>query len=311
MPQSKKSVIISGATASGKSSLSLKLAQDFNGEIINADSLQIYKDLPILSAQPKELDQGNIYHHLYGFLNFDQRFSVFDWLKKVRISTLEIYKKNKLPIIVGGSGMYISKLVEGISLIPPISPKNKAQSLQDLDNYGLKEIIKKSQATNIIDKQRALRAYEIYLETGKPLSYWHQQDKSHILPDTQFIHFNINIDRSLIYDNCHKRFSEMLKYGAIAEAEALANKINNHGDINDATITKTLGYNEIINHLQKEISFDEMKNIICQKTRNYAKRQLTWFRNQLTIKTKNHSRFDIKHYDEILPILNLELKNNS
>ena len=177
MSKHQKAIIISGATACGKSNLALEIAKHFKGEIVNADSLQIYKDLPILSAQPNNIDKNQIKHHLYGLLDFTEESSVFLWLKEIKSIVAEIYKNQSLPIIVGGSGMYISKLVEGISIIPQISIQNKQKAKQDLDKYGLDHIIEMSKNPKIKDPQRALRAYEILLETGKAISYWHHQKK--------------------------------------------------------------------------------------------------------------------------------------
>ncbi len=298
MSESKKIIVISGATASGKSDLALNLALESGGEIINADSLQIYKDLPILSAQPSLKDQQKLKHHLYGFLDYDQNFSVFDWLKLVKEKTDEIFAKNKVPIIVGGSGMYISKLIEGISIIPAISPQKKIKAKTDLDTLGLEAIIEKSQITDIKDPQKVLRAYEVWLETGKPILYWHQQSNQKIIDNAQFIHFNLNIDRDQLYQKCHLRFDSMIKEDAIQEVENLLKKLPNNTQLNNLPIARTIGFLEISNYLNQELDFEEMKKIICQKTRNYAKRQLTWFRNQSTQNSPYHTRFNVDNFLE-------------
>ena len=289
MSQSQTVVIISGATASGKSALALKLAKENNGEIINADALQIYQELPILSAQPTAQEQSEIPHHLYGFLNHKDDFSVATWLDLVADIVPKIWQKDKLPIIVGGSGMYISKLIEGISPITEISERNKRKAQQDFDELGLNEIIKKAQAENIKDKQRAIRAYEVFLETKKPISFWQEQRKKIILPEASFKHFNINIDRPELYLRCNERFEIMLKKGALDEVQNIMEQV-----ANNSNITKTLGFHEIEQYLLKNLNYDKMIEKSCQKTRNYAKRQLTWFRNQLQENSHRHLRQDIK-----------------
>lgn len=288
MSQSTTALIISGATASGKSALALKIAKEHNGEIINADALQIYQELPILSAQPTFEEKSQIKHHLYGFLDHKQDFSVANWLDLVRDILPKIWQKNKLPIIVGGSGMYISKLIEGMSPIAEISIENKEKAQQDFANLGLDKIVQIAQTPNIQDKQRAIRAYEVLLETGNPITFWQKQEKKLILPQANFKHFNINLKRTELYDRCNSRFEIMLKQGALDEARNIMNQISTNSNI-----CNTLGFKEIEQYLLKKMSYEEMIEKSCQKTRNYAKRQLTWFRNQLQQNNERHLREDI------------------
>lgn len=295
----KKAIIISGATACGKSSLALKLAQDLKGEIINADAIQIYQDLPILSAQPSLDDQKEVKHHLYGFLAKEQKFSVVDWLSKLEIVARSIFEKNSLPIIVGGSGMYISKLILGISEIPEISKEVSKFVEREFFEKGLEKILQKIAIPKIKDKQRALRAYEVLLQTGKPITYWQDNYKKYYLNDINFIHFNLNIDRDLLYQRCDKRFNEMIENGVIQEVESL---VNNSQSVN-LPISKTLGFKEINDYLLNKISYEEMIKLASQYTRNYAKRQLTWFRNQLRSDSLRHQRFDINNIDQIKSVL--------
>ncbi len=287
MPEFKQSIILSGATASGKSKFAIKLAQKYNGEIINADALQIYRDLPILSAQPDLKDQQLIKHHLYGFLAINDYFSVVKWLELVDNKMNEIFANNKTPIIVGGSGMYITKLIDGINEIPNISNKTKEIAQNDLKKYGLASIIQKSQCPNIKDTQRALRAYEVLIQTNKPISYWQNLEKKIIQPQVKFTHYNLNLSRDILYKSCNDRFLEIIKNGAIEEVKTIKDQVKNSDKI-----FNTIGYFEICRYLNNEINFEEMVELSCKKTRNYAKRQLTWFRNQLQQNSKRHIRID-------------------
>ena len=280
----KKILIISGATASGKSSLALNFAEFKNISIINADSLQIYKGLPILSSQPKKEEIEKVTHNLYSVLNFEESSSVGLWLKLVKFAIEESWQQKKLPVIVGGSGMYISKLVEGISEIPEIDEEIKKFSRELFEEIGVEEFREKlinlsEEKERIInlDKQRLIRAYEVLKQTGKPLFWWQNQPNKMLFDDKIFTHINLNPNREELYKNCNWRFELMLKNGAIDEVKSFMN----HVSIETLPIAKTLGFIEIVDFLNERISYEEAIKIASQKTRNYAKRQLTWFRHQL------------------------------
>lgn len=270
-----KIVVISGPTASGKSDLALKMADWRDVAIINADSLQIYRGLPILSSQPSELEQKQVPHFLYSHFAPQENSSVAIWLALVKSAIERVRSENKLPVIVGGSGMYISKLIEGISEIPEISAEIKTEARQLYEKLGREEF-KKFTNGEAIDKQRLIRAYEVLLQTGKPLTFW-QNNKKNIFPADCFLHVNLNPQRDQLYENCNWRFRKMLNSGAIEEVQSLVNQ----GVEDDWQIAKTLGFFEIRDFLQQKISDKKMLEIAAQKTRNYAKRQLTWFRHQL------------------------------
>ena len=275
MPE--KIFIISGPTASGKSSLALQLADWRNIAIINADSLQIYEGLPILSSQPSASEQKKVAHFLYSYFKPYEISSVGKWLELVKSTVEQVIAAGKLPVIVGGSGMYISKLVEGISKMPAIDEAIKTEAIQLYEKLGHDEFQKKFGEEKIIDKQRLIRACEVLLQSGKPISFWQNQAAEKIFPKANFTHVNLEIDRKKLYENCNLRFVEMLKQGAIEEVQNLIKQ----GVRPDWQITKTLGFEEISQFLQGEIKEEKMLEIATQKTRNYAKRQLTWFRNQL------------------------------
>lgn len=303
MKKSSKILIISGPTASGKSELAKIIAQKINGIIINADSMQLYKELPILSSQPTKPDLANTEHFLYSIFKYDQDSSVAIWLNLVR-EILDQNDNSKLPIIVGGTGLYISRLLHGISLIPEIDFKIKIQSRNLYEEIGREEFIKilidKNENKNSVqnlDKQRLIRRFEVISQTGKSLDYWQLQPNQNIFSDKSFLHINLEPDREELYQNCNLRFEKMLKNGAIEEVKELI-KLSPPSDL---PITKTIGYFEIKDYLNNLINLEEAREVASQKTRNYAKRQLTWFRNQF----KDKITFDNpgNSVDKILDLL--------
>jgi tRNA dimethylallyltransferase len=271
-----KIIVISGATASGKSAVAMQIAKIYNGAIINADSLQIYRDLPILSAQPTAENFKEVEHFLYGILDSHQKISVGIWLKMVAEIVEKIQQENKIPIIVGGNGMYISKLIDGINEIPEIDEKFRLQAQNLYAEIGHKKFQENFGNAKIIDKQKLLRACEVFLQTDKKIEFFQQQPKKKLLENYQFIHLNLNPPRQEIYKNCDERFEKMLQNNVLKEVE---NYLKNNNDLN-SPIVNTLGFIEILDFFNKKISREEMQKLASQKTRNYAKRQLTWFRHQ-------------------------------
>jgi tRNA dimethylallyltransferase len=269
-------IVISGATASGKSGVAMQIATIYNGAIINADSLQIYRDLPILSAQPTPENFKEVEHFLYGILDSSQKISVGIWLKMVAEIVEKIQQENKIPIIVGGNGMYISKLIDGINEIPEIDEKFRLQAQNLYAEIGHEKFQENFGNAKIIDKQKLLRACEVFLQTGKKIEFFQQQPRKKLLENYQFIHLNLNPARQEIYKNCDERFAKMLQNNVLKEVE---NYLKNNNDLN-SPIINTLGFKEIVDFFDKKISFTEMQKLASQKTRNYAKRQLTWFRHQ-------------------------------
>ena len=271
-----KIIVISGATASGKSRVAIEVAKIFNGAIINADALQIYRDLPILSAQPTSENLIEVEHFLYGILPANEKISVGIWLKMVAEIVKKIQQENKIPIIVGGNGMYISRLINGISQIPEIDEKFRLQAQNLYTEIGHQKFQENFGNTKIIDKQKLLRACEVFLQTGKKIEFFQQQPPKKALENQQFIHLNLNLPRQEIYQNCNERFTKMLENNALNEVK---NYLKNINDLS-SPIVNTLGFKEILEFLNNKITLDEMQSLASQKTRNYAKRQLTWFRHQ-------------------------------
>ncbi len=279
-----KIIIISGPTASGKSQLALNLAEFKDIVIINADSLQIYEGLPILSSQPNEIEQKKVKHLLYSALKPQAASSVALWLKMVENSIKECFKENKIPVIVGGSGMYISKLVEGISEIPEIDASIRNEATELFEGISkedfIEELVRLGEEKEKIlklDKHRLIRDYEVLRQTKKSIFYWQNQPIKKLFAEENFLHINLNPPREKLYQNCNLRFEKMWELGALTEVEALIEQ----NITDDKQITKTLGFYEISDFLNNRITKEEAIIIATQKTRNYAKRQLTWFRNQL------------------------------
>ncbi len=278
-----KILVISGATASGKSALALGTALEKNGVVINADALQLYSELPILSAQPTDADQKLVPHFLYSVLKHNENSSVAAWLGLAVEQINRTLQNGQLPIVIGGTGLYISKLIDGINKVPEIDKNLKIEVRQILENQGKEELIKilLSLGENLaeiekLDKQRLARRLEVLKQTGKTLSWWQKQPNQIFYPKESFEHINIELSREILYQNCNQRFATMFKNGAVEEVENLLKQNPNE----DSSISKTIGFLEITDYLQGRISKEQAIEIASKKTRNYAKRQLTWFRNQ-------------------------------
>ena len=279
-----KIILIYGPTASGKSKFALKIARKINGEIINADSMQIYKELKILSARPNPKDYNNIKHHLYGFLSVKKNFSTGDWLKFANKKILEIRIKKKVPIIVGGTGLYFKALIDGLVIMPkiPINFRSKIRFLHK--KIGQKKFFMKlkkidPQAANKIsplDPQRTMRAYEIKLYTKKSIYEWFKDTKSSYEND-EFYKLYIDVPKNDLIARINRRTKEMLKSGAIQEVK----KFFSYKVPKNKTANKAIGISEIREYLVKKIKRDNVIEKISIKTRQYAKRQRTWARGNM------------------------------
>ena len=266
----KKIILLFGPTASGKSRLAVDIAKEYNGEIVNADSMQVYKEVKILSARPND---KSINHHLYGFLSVKKNFSTGSWYKLAAKKIKEINKKGKIALVVGGTGLYFKALTNGLSEIPEVPKKN--MNLRIDKNYILKNPkIFKGILTS--DKQRIQRAFSVYKHTGKPLWLWQKKNKK-IFKTKEFIKIFLHPAKSEIENRIKKRFDKMLREGAIQEAKNFkkirVNSINSSNFI--------IGLKEISEFLSKKISLDELKEKVLIRTRQYAKRQFTWQRGQM------------------------------
>ena len=279
-----KIVLISGPTASGKSNFSIKLAKKIKGEIINADSMQVYKELKILSARPYIKDYQKIKHHLYGFHSVKNNFSTGDWLKHAIKKIKEVRSRKKIPIFVGGTGLYFKALTDGLVSVPniPIRFRHKIRELHK--NLGQKKFYQKLIKLDPLSKekiiptdvQRSIRAYEVKKFTKKSLHDWFKNTKSYFDND-DFLKIYIDYPRQDLIQRIKKRTEFMFKIGAISEVKRfLKLKIRK-----DKSVNKAIGINEIKEHLEKTNDLSDVIEKISIKTRQYAKRQSTWARGNM------------------------------
>ena len=279
-----KIILIYGPTASGKSNFAIKLAKKISGQIINADSMQVYKELKVLTARPFRKDYQNIKHHLYGFQSSKKNFSTGDWLKLANQKILQCRKINKTPILVGGTGLYFKALTEGLVNIPkiPINFRNKVRSLHK--RIGQKKFFLKlieidpliKDRINSLDAQRSLRAYEIKSFTKKSMISWFKNTKSDYDHD-DFFKIYIDFPRKDLIEIINRRSQNMIKLGAILEVK----KFIKLRVPKNKSLSKAIGISEIKQYLQKKIQTEQLIEKISIKTRQYAKRQSTWARGHM------------------------------
>ncbi|MDN6161485.1 MAG: tRNA (adenosine(37)-N6)-dimethylallyltransferase MiaA [Atopostipes sp.] len=296
-----KVIVIVGPTAVGKTSLSIKVAEKFNGEIISGDSMQVYKGLDIGTAKVTADEMNEIPHHLIDVKEMDEEYSVSDFQEEAMKKIEEISKKGRLPIIVGGSGLYIESLLFPVSHAKVEANKDLREELELFaDEEGNKalwnklnetdpEAAKKIHPNNV---RRVVRAIEVYEETGELFSAFQKERKN---KESQYEHFIIalNTDRKLLYNRINKRVDRMIEEGLVEEAKRLWEEV---GPGVEAQSTKAIGYKELFSYFNNEKSLEDAINQIKQNSRRYAKRQLTWFRNRF----KNVHWYDlIQESDEI------------
>ncbi len=284
MDYKSKIILIAGPTASGKSKIAINLAKKINGEIINADSMQVYKQLKILTARPSEKDQKKIKHHLFGIIDVRKRFSTGQWLKKcIKIINL-IRKKNKTPIIVGGTGLYFKALVDGLVSIPKLKPSEKNKILKLHKKLGQNQFYKKlikldpisKKFVNSNDVNRSIRAYEVKKFTKKSLYKWFQETKT-FFDKNEFVMTYVDYPRDKLIKNIKKRIDRMFDLGAIKEVRKFnLTKINKLNSVNHV-----IGIKEINSFLSKKAELNDIKDQMLIKTRQYAKRQSTWSRGHM------------------------------
>jgi len=279
-----KIILISGPTASGKSSFALNLAKKVNGEIINADSMQVYKQLKILSARPYQKKYQNIKHHLYGFHDVNKNFSTGQWLKLVVKKIEEIKNRKKIPILVGGTGLYFKALIDGLVKIPNTPQKIRNEIRAHQIKIGQNEFYKKllkldplcKNKINPSDPQRSLRAYEVKSHTKKSIYEWYKYTKSSFRKE-DFYKIYIDFPRIKLVERINLRSKQMIKNGAIKEVKNYIKlKVRK-----DKSVNKAIGINEIRQYLHNKKNLQEIIDNISIKTRQYAKRQSTWARGNM------------------------------
>ena len=272
MDRQSKIILISGPTASGKSNFAIKIAKKIQGEIINADSMQVYKMLKILTARPNKIEQKNIKHHLYGVVDLNEKFSTGQWLELVIKKIKDIKKKKKIPILVGGTGLYFQSLINGLVKIPeiPLKFRNKVRLMSKKE--GQKKFYKKllkldpkiKDKFDPNDTQRSIRAYEIKSYTGISMYDWLTKTKSEF-KDSDFLKLYIETKREKLIDKINLRTSNMINDGAINEVKKFIKlKIRK-----DQSVNKVIGIAELTQYLNKKINLDQAKELISIKTRQY------------------------------------------
>ena len=285
MDKQSKIILISGPTASGKSNFAVKIAKKINGEIINADSMQVYKQLKILTARPNKKEQKKIKHHLYGTVDLNQKFSTGQWLKAAIKKIKEIKKRKKIPILVGGTGLYFQSLIDGLVKIPeiPIKFRNKIRLIQKKEGQRkfYKELLRiDPMAKNKFDQndtQRAIRAFEIKSFTKISMYEWLTKTKSEF-KDEEFLKLYIDFKREDLIKRISLRSIKMIEEGAINEVKKFIKlKIKK-----DLSVNRVIGIDELTQYLNKKINLDQAQELISIKTRQYAKRQATWARSRMT-----------------------------
>ena len=277
--------VIGGPTGVGKTSISIKLAKQINGEIISADSMQIYKCMDIGTAKVTEAEAEGIKHHLIDIRETNEEYSVAEFSQDAREIIKDIISRGKHPIIVGGTGLYLNSLIYGINFEENIDlefrnklekeVKENPEKLEELYNKLKKIDIETAEKISSIDSRRIIRALEIFETTGKTKSFVEKENREK-LDELEFQLFVLNMDRDELYHRINIRVDKMFEEGLLEEVKSLEGKFSK-------TSAQAIGYKEVVSYLQNEIDYKEMVEIIKQRSRNYAKRQFTWFRKNNAI----------------------------
>jgi len=281
----RSTIVVVGPTASGKTNFSIKLAEKLGGEIINADSMQVYDGFNILKAAPSKEDMRDISHHLFGIVDLRKKFSVADWLKLVEEKISDIHNRNKTPILVGGSGMYINAALKGISNIPKINKKIRDKVGILLQEKGLSffydqlRLYEDQEKFKIEknDRQRLIRAYEVFLQTGKTISWWQNKQIKNPIVKRPF-KILLSPSKEILYPNINSRLEKMIDIGLIQEIK----KYHSKNLSLELPSMKAIGINYFFEYLDSMRTIDEAIKLTQQESRKYAKRQMTWFRNSFS-----------------------------
>jgi len=276
-------VFIAGPTASGKSAWAIELAKKSNGEIINADAMQVYEDLQILSARPNLPEMEGVPHHLFGHIAGNIRYSTGQWLREVQPVILDCLARDVLPILVGGTGLYFKALIEGLAEVPAISQDVFDEVKLMLEEKGVAYLRDEAlhvdpKATSRVlgdDPQRLSRIVCVYRETGQPLSEWHTQTRP-IIPKEFCDRAILTLDRVTLYERINARFENMMTNGGISEAKSVFEQDYD----SSLPIMKAIGVRQLEGYFTGDTSLEDAIALASRDTRRFAKRQLTWFRGQ-------------------------------
>ncbi|MDA0782761.1 MAG: tRNA (adenosine(37)-N6)-dimethylallyltransferase MiaA [Rickettsiales bacterium] len=283
MQRNKPVIILFGPTASGKSSLAMSVASKIDAVIINCDSKQLYKEIPIITAQPTEDEKNLIPHEMYGVISVSEHCSVGRWLDMVKPVIERAWAKGKIPMLVGGTGMYIKYLTQGIPQMPDIEEKIRQQVRRLVSKEGSEAVYAKlddvmRQKLEPSDRQRVARAYEVLLQTGESLAYWQEQPTIPVFNDAAYHKFFLSPDRQKVYENCNTRFDKMIGEGVLGEMESLQ-KMNLSEELPSM---KSHGVPELLAYLKGDMTIEDAVEQAKKNTRHYIKRQFTWFRGQMS-----------------------------
>jgi tRNA dimethylallyltransferase len=281
----KSAVLIAGPTASGKSALALELAQRVNGVVINADSMQVYRDLRIITARPTNAEMAKARHRLYGHVDAAELYSAGRWLRDAEREIAEARADGRLAVVIGGTGLYFSALLRGLSAVPEVSAEVRAQIRElavENDNAALHAMLAKRDTRTageirVSDRQRILRALEVFEATGTGLADWRDEPGKPALKQDEYDAIFLQVDREVLGERIDARFDQMLAEGALDEVK----KLNARNLDPRMPAMKAHGVPWLIKHLDGEMSLEEAAAQGKRDTRQYAKRQETWFRNQL------------------------------
>jgi tRNA dimethylallyltransferase len=280
-----RAVLIAGPTASGKSALALALAEALGGTIINADSMQVYRDLRIITARPTLADEAGVPHRLYGEIDAAENYSVGRWCVDAGVAMAEAGRAGRLPILVGGTGLYFKALTQGLAAVPPIPDGVRAEVRARLQSEGAQalhaELLRRDPAAAArvkpADRSRITRALEVVMATGRALSDWHREGLPAAVDPARAIKIFLDVERAELYRRINQRFDAMLAAGALVEVRALAAR----GLHPSLPAMKAHGVPWLIRHLNGEVPLAEAAEGGKRDTRRYTKRQTTWFRHQL------------------------------
>jgi tRNA dimethylallyltransferase len=276
-------VLIAGPTASGKTKLALHLAEHFGAGIINADSMQVYQGLPLLTAQPTPQERGDIPHYLFDYVGLRDDYSVGRWQNDAKEALATLAAQDRPAIIAGGTGLYFKALTEGLVDIPDIDPEIRAQIREDMGVKGAAELHRQLSACDpdlaarlpLGDRQRIARGLEVYAMTGRPLSQWQNEPTRPVLTQAA-VQLCLQPDRQWLYARCDLRFDEMISAGVMREVEKALQAGRPTGSAG-----KILGLEELRAVLEHRMEMQDAVSQAKMMTRRYAKRQMTWFRNQM------------------------------
>ena len=278
-------ILIAGPTASGKSALALALARHLGGAVVNADSQQVYREWRILTARPGPEDEAEVPHYLYGHVPLSADYSVGKWLTEVRDALTDCARRGLRPVVAGGTGLYFKALTGGLAAIPPVAPEVRARAEADLARFGreglharLSERDPETAATlDRANPARLVRAWEVLEATGTGLAEWHRRTESPVLPLDRCIPIALLPPREVLYARANARLEAMVAEGVLDEVARVAA----HGLDPELPGMKAVGAPEFLAHLRGDVSLDEALEQAKTATRHYAKRQLTWIRNQM------------------------------